>query len=53
VEVAVADVADERAFQGRGLEVRLGREHGLGEPEIGTHTSVVQPFDPGRSARAA
>ena len=54
VEVAVADVADERAGQGRLLAGRAStRTMQSARREIGTQASVVQALAPGRSASDA
>jgi hypothetical protein len=53
VEVAVADVADDRREQAGRVEVALVSAMHSASREIGTQASVVKPCAPGRSARPA
>ena len=53
VEVAVADVAEDRAGEAVLVEVGARAQDGVGQPETGTATSVVSALVPGRSALVA
>ena len=53
VEIAVADMADDRRQQAALRRSRLVSRMHSASREIGTQTSVTKPLAPGRSASAA
>jgi len=50
VEIAVADMADDRRQQAEPFQIVLGLGDAIGQREIGTQTSVATTPAPGRSA---